>query len=116
MKKIITISSCIVLISVFILLSVYYILFSTVTYSGVVVSSKSTDDYIEFVIQDEKTNEQITILADIYTSLHYCHLERDIYLGDFMRTSGSAVEVTCKRYFNHNKYAESIVVQYSHES
>ena len=115
MKKSIFIGSM-VLVSAMILLCVYFVLFSTVTYSGVVVSSKSTDDHIEFIIQDEKTNEQITILADIHTDVQYCHLERDVYLGDLMNKTGSTVEICCKRYFNHNKYSESIVIQYSHES
>lgn len=110
MKKIFVICSM-TLISAIIL---YCILFSTVTYSGVVSSFNSTDEYIEFTIKDEKTNEQITILADIHTNVYYCHHERDIYLGDFMNSLGSTVEVTCKRFFNHNKYAESIVVQFDH--
>lgn len=115
MKKSIILST-IVLISSIILSGVCFILFSQVTYSGIIVSSNSMDDYVEFTVKDEKTNEQITILVDIHTYVHYCHHERDIYLGDLMNSLGSTVEVTCKRFFNHNKYAESIVVQFDHKS
>lgn len=115
MKKAIIIGS-IVLISAMILLGVCYVLFSTETYSGVVVSSNSMDGYIELTIKDEKTNRQFTILADEHTEVYYCHYEKDIYIGDLMNSVGSTVKVTCKRYFNSNKYAESIVVQYVHES
>lgn len=114
MKKIIVISSMI-LLSAIILLGVYCILFSAVTYSGVIDSAKPTDDYIEITIQDEKTDEQITILADEHTDVYYCHLERDIYLGDLISNPGNTVKVSCKRYFNHNKYAETIIVQFAHE-
>lgn len=89
------------LISVIILLGVCFALFSTVTYTGVVVSSNSIDGYIEFTLKDEETNEQIKILADEHTDVYYCHRERDIYLGDLMDNAGSTVEVTCKRFFNH---------------
>ncbi len=115
MKKSIVIIS-IVLISAIIFLGVYFVLFSTVTYSGVIVSYDLMDDYIEFTIKDEKTNEEITILADEHTEVYYCHLESDIYLGDLMNKTGSTVEIHCKRYFNHNKYSESIVVQFIHEN
>ena len=33
-----------------------------------------------------------------------------------MNETGSTVEISCKRYFNHNKHSESIVVQLVHES
>ena len=112
MKRII---SSIVLLSTIMLLVVCLVLFSTVTYRGVIVNSKVMDDYIELTIKDEKTNELITILADEHTDVHYCDLERDVYLGDLMNKTGSAVEITCKRYYNHNKYSESIVVQLIHE-
>ena len=60
MKKIIVIS-IVALTSAIILLGGYFVLFSTVTYNGVVIGSHSTDNYIEFTIKDEKTNEQFTI-------------------------------------------------------
>ncbi len=115
MKKTIIISS-IVLVSAIILTGVCIVLFSTVTYSGVIVDAKAKEDYIEFTVKDEKTSEQFTVLADERTDVRYCHLEKDVYLGDLMNETGSTVEISCKRYFNHNKYSESIVVEFVHDN
>ena len=112
MKKCVLIGS---IVSAIILLGVYLLLFSTVTYSGVLVGSTVTDDGVEFTIKDEKTNEEMTILADIHTEVHYCHHEGDIYLGDLMEKTGSSVEFYCRRFCNRNKYAQSVVVQAAHE-
>ena len=112
MKKCVLIGSIVLAI---VLLGAYLLLFSTVTYSGVLVGSTVTDDYIEFTIKDEKTNEEMTILADIHTEVHYCHHEGDIYLGDLMEKTSSFVEINCRRFCNRNKYARSIIVQAVHE-
>lgn len=115
MKKTFVISG-IILTSVIVLSSIYYILSSTETCNGFIVNFESSGDYMEFTIQNETTNERYTILADAHTNVYYCHHETDIYLGDLTSNLGSNVEATYKKYFNHNKYAKSIVVQVNHKN
>ncbi len=115
MKKRILIIS-VLLVLIMLLVGTGFAIFSTVTYRGVIVSSTAMDDYVEFIILDEKTNEHITILADVHTAIYYCHHERDIYIGDIMNQPGCTVEINCRRFCNQNHYSESIVVQFSHEN
>lgn len=113
-KRILIIS--VLLILIMMLVGAGFAVFSTVTYRGVIVRSTAMDDYVEFIILDEKTNEHISILADEHTAIYYCHHEGDIYIGDIMDQTGCTVEINCRRFYNQNHYSESIVVQFSHEN
>ena len=93
------------------------ILFSTYTYCGTVTELTESRDGCTLTLRDGDTGEERIIRASyIHTDLRYCHLERDIYWGDFMNLKEPVVEIRCQRFFNPYKSADSVVVQFDHDS
>ncbi len=93
------------------------ILSSTKTYCGTVTDITESEDGFVLTVREKDSEKELVIQTSyIHTGLCFCHLERDIYWGDFMTLKDPMVEIRCKRFFNPAYYAETVVIQWNHDS
>ena len=91
-------------------------LFSTKIYCGTVLDISQWGEEFRITILDGTTGKKISVQADIHTVFRGCHWEKDIYWGDFTALKEPRVEIYCRRFLNPHDYAETVVIQWNHDS